>query len=241
MPSTATRLAVPAVLAALAAGLAIAQPGTPQRPQRPAQPGLQPGGQPGGPQGDPNVFIDRLMSFDADGDGRLSRSEVPERFAENTFTRFDANADGFIDRAELEAARGAAGGPGRAPGVGGGGGRSMEAAMHQVEEAIVALSGSALNASTLGRDLEQCQRLQENLLACKAATARQRMNREAIEDFDGDEAQARSEFRALFVEALMEALMLESALLDEDAETAREHIEALEELEDLGHTQFRID
>jgi hypothetical protein len=69
--------------------LALAQPG-----------GGGGGGRPGGPP-DPQQFIDRMMQNDANGDGKLSRDEVPGRFAERMFDNNDANGDGFIDREEL--------------------------------------------------------------------------------------------------------------------------------------------
>ncbi len=43
----------------------------------------------------------RLRDRDANGDGRISRDEVPERM-ERIFGRLDANRDGFIDEDELE-------------------------------------------------------------------------------------------------------------------------------------------
>lgn len=50
-----------------------------------------------------------LMSrFDKNKDGKLSKSEVPERMA-SFFGRLDANKDGFIDAKELAARRGRAG------------------------------------------------------------------------------------------------------------------------------------
>ena len=41
--------------------------------------------------------------MDADGDGHLSKDEVPERMQERMFSRMDANGDGFLDEDELEA------------------------------------------------------------------------------------------------------------------------------------------
>ena len=57
------------------------------------------GGQGGGPGGmDP-------MQYDQDGDGRLSRSELPEPMRDRFMERADGNGDGFVDRAELEQMR----------------------------------------------------------------------------------------------------------------------------------------
>jgi hypothetical protein len=60
-----------------------------------------------------------LMQLDADGDGKVSRDEAPERMRD-FFDNLDTSGDGFIDRAEADAMRQrfrAGGGPG-APGGG---------------------------------------------------------------------------------------------------------------------------
>jgi hypothetical protein len=57
------------------------------------------GGGPGGERGQFNPMDD-----DADGDGMLSRDEVSERMLEG-FDDNDANSDGFLDAAEIEAMR----------------------------------------------------------------------------------------------------------------------------------------
>ena len=44
----------------------------------------------------------RMMSWDADGNGVLTRDEVPDRMV-GRFDRIDANADGMLEAEELEA------------------------------------------------------------------------------------------------------------------------------------------
>lgn len=53
-------------------------------------------------QGDP---IARLRSFDANGDGRITREEIPDQ-AEGMFDRVDTDGDGVITEAELNAMAG---------------------------------------------------------------------------------------------------------------------------------------
>jgi Ca2+-binding EF-hand superfamily protein len=57
---------------------------------------------PGG-RGRPRVApAERLKQFDADGDGRLTREELPFQM-ERMLDRFDTNGDDVLDIAELEA------------------------------------------------------------------------------------------------------------------------------------------
>lgn len=74
-------------------------------------PGPPPGGGPGGED-----MVARMMSFDKDGDGRLSAAELPERM-QGMMARADKNKDGFLTKDELTAAP-APGGP-RGEGRGG--------------------------------------------------------------------------------------------------------------------------
>lgn len=248
MPARLTRSTlIPATLLALVAGLALAQPGTPRPggggrgpsvPGAPSIPNLSGVEQPGGPGGGGQGLIDRLMSMDANGDGKLSRAEVPPQFAERNFDRFDTNADGFVDRAELEAnasnLRPAGGGGGA-----GGGRMPMGRAMDSMENSLKALSDSALNASTLEGDLAQVQNLQEGALAAKFHAATINFPADVLTHFDGDSAAARMEYREHLMEVLAKALDLEEAIMEGDAAAARDCLEALEEMEHHGHDEFR--
>jgi Ca2+-binding EF-hand superfamily protein len=59
-----------------------------------------PGGGPGGPPGE--GLVERLMGLDKNGDGKLTKEELPEWMQERMFERADANGDGAIDRQEAE-------------------------------------------------------------------------------------------------------------------------------------------
>ncbi len=65
--------------------------------------GGAPGGPPAGPGGSRSGGFD-LMQFDADGDGKVSKQEAPERMQEG-FDAMDTNKDGALDQAEIKALR----------------------------------------------------------------------------------------------------------------------------------------
>jgi hypothetical protein len=46
-------------------------------------------------------FIKHMLTYDKNGDGKIAKSEAPSRMKEN-FGRADQNADGFVDRKELD-------------------------------------------------------------------------------------------------------------------------------------------
>ena len=51
----------------------------------------------------PAVVVQRLLSFDADGDDRVTAAELPERM-QSVVDRIDQDDDGFMTAAEIEAA-----------------------------------------------------------------------------------------------------------------------------------------
>lgn len=81
------------------------------------------GGFPGG-GANPEELVARMMAFDKNGDGKLSKSELPERM-QGLLDRADANKDGEIDKGELtkhaqqQSGRSPGFGPGAGPGRGG--------------------------------------------------------------------------------------------------------------------------
>ena len=69
-------------------------------PPRPARAAAGGGGQGGGPGG-AGGFLARIMSNDADGDGKLSKEEAPERLQQR-FDNIEANGDGYLEESELQ-------------------------------------------------------------------------------------------------------------------------------------------
>ena len=84
------------------------------------------GGPGGGGSGGGQRRAMNLMQFDKDGDGKISKEEMPEQ-AQAVLRLMDTNGDGFVDAAEMAEIRkrmrggGGPGGPGGG-GPGGGGG-----------------------------------------------------------------------------------------------------------------------
>lgn len=218
--------------------------------------GDRPQGARQGMRGDPAQMVERMMSQDANGDGKLARDEVPGPFAERIFERADTNGDGFVDRAELEAfaksmparpggMRGE-GGP-DAPGVPGAGGprgeapgapANLESAMKQVNRAYRQLRGSAFDAASRERDLGSVQALQTGLLACKAMPAPPMTDAWKAKNGD-DEAAYRAGFRKAFVKSALTAIELEMAILDGDAAKAKSLVERIHDSEESGHALFQ--
>jgi EF hand len=58
------------------------------------------GGDKGAPTGD---FVTRMMTFDKNKDGKLSRDEITDERLLRLFDRADTNKDGVVTKEELEA------------------------------------------------------------------------------------------------------------------------------------------
>lgn len=84
------------------------------------RPGRPPGG--GGGEGGGGTEVSRLMAYDKDGNGSLTKAELVDERLHRLFDRADADHDGSVTRKELDAlaaAEPAGGGPGGPGGPGG--------------------------------------------------------------------------------------------------------------------------
>jgi hypothetical protein len=68
--------------------------------------------------GDTKSFVDRMMAFDKNKDGKLAKNEITDERLHRLFDRADTNKDGVVTKEELEAlvAKEMQGGGGRGPG-----------------------------------------------------------------------------------------------------------------------------
>lgn len=221
----------------------------PQDPPRGRGDGPQ-GERPRGPI-DPAQAIERIMQNDADGDGVLSKDELPPQLADRLMERGDANKDGSIDRAELEAAfksgalgRGGAGGRG-GEGRGGEGAPppgapgNVEGAMRQLNRAFRTLSSSGFDAASRRADLGSVQALQSSLIAAKSAGMNLRMSEAAKAKFGDDRERFEVEFRTAMLESLTISIDLERALLAGDGARAKSLLEKLKAEQEKGHELFQ--
>ena len=223
--------------------------GAPSQPGQPGQDGQRPGMR--GGQVDPAQMVERLMNMDQNGDGKLSRDEMPPMLVERIFERADTNKDGFVERTELEViakeggalrgmgGQGGQGGQGR--GGAAGGAPNMEASMKQANGAFRALRASALDASTQKADLEAVQRLQMGLVASKGAAAVVPMSDAAKAKFGDDKAAYEREFRKAMITSIMTAFEIENAILSGNTAAAKAALEKLHESEESGHQLFQKD
>lgn len=94
------RFAVRLVIAIVASGAALAEAQAPVRAVPAVHITVMP--EPAAPnrRNDPKAVVDRILSFDADGDDRVTADELPERM-QAALERADRNGDGFLTAGEV--------------------------------------------------------------------------------------------------------------------------------------------
>lgn len=208
--------------------------GQPQDGERPARPAI-----------DPAQFVDRLMQNDANGDGQLSKDELPPALSERLMERADTNKDGMLDKGELEAAaKSGAMGAGRGAAREGGrgaaeGGMNVEGAMKQMNRAYKALGESSFDAASRASDLGMVQMLQSSAVAAKGGAARMPMSDAAKQQFGEDREKFDAAFRTMMLETLLVSIELEKAVLVGDSASAKSAVAKLHEMEEKGHQLFQ--
>lgn len=232
-----------------------------------AQPGGGAGGgrTGGGAPPTPEQFVDRMMQNDANADGKLSKDELPGRFADRMFESGDTNKDGFLDKAELTTiannfgqggfgGRGGApggpgaggpGGPAGAPGAGapqgaaGGALATFDSHMKAAGRAMRQLRRSSFDDASRQTDLLLIQTIQDSLINAKGKSADVPMAPQAKEHYGDDEAKYNADMRLHLIQAMMESLALESAVIEGDSAGAKESLEHLLEVQKEGHDAFQ--
>jgi len=187
-------------------------------------------------------FIDRLMQSDSNGDGKLSRDEMPARLSDQIFGSSDKNGDELLDRDELRAfAEERLAGRGGARGGGGGAQGGFTGQMRRLGDAVGALDESTMTAETRADDLRQIGIIQAALVAAKTRSEGVEMSSPAKDKY-GDNVEAyRRDFRLDLIESLEDALAIERAILEGDAESARKHLSAMLDESMEAHSVFQDD
>jgi len=185
---------------------------------------------------------DRLLESDADGDGRLSRDELPQRLADRMFDQADTNKDGYLDKKEIEAffeSRGAGRRGGQGRGAAGGGDADFESQMRTLGRSMRRLSRSGFDSGTRESDLVLVSAIQGALVRAKATLATVKPAEQAMERYGNDKAAYHTSFRLGLLSALGESVTLEKAILNGDADAARASVKTLVKLRDNGHDAFQ--
>lgn len=201
---------------------------------------------------DADRFIERMMSYDENEDGKLSKDELPERLAERMFDRLDADGDGLLDdnemkafatqRTEAGAGRGGRRGrQGRGRGGFGGAPVGFSGGMRSAQRALRQLQSSDFDADSRQDDLELTQSLQEALLTAKGSIADVPIAPQAERRYDGseDDEEYLTDFRQKLIEAVLESLRLESAVNRGDSDAAYAAVRKLSEIQRSGHDAFK--
>lgn len=194
--------------------------------------------------------VDRLMNLDQDGDGKLSKDEIPERLMER-LADADADGDGFLTREELteHMSQRAPGGRGegaereeggRPDGMGGGSAHEMfEGSMKKAGGAMRELRRSPLDATSRDSDLAAVQSIQEAMVAAKDVASQEKMAPQAKAKYGDDTETYQRDLRLSFLTTIRAALDLEEAIAKGDIAAARKARDSLMEAQHNAHDQFQ--
>lgn len=203
------------------------------------------GGRRANRQADPDQFVQRIMSSDADEDGKLSREELAGgRFLE-VFDQADANGDGQLEPSEIVLYLRTSG-----DGVKGGTAReakpadaapSEKAFMEEMERsgrALMSLRRTSFKAKTFDRDMKMLLELESSLTAARRHVSAVPMSLAAKAMFGSDQKAYRRAFQRHMVASLIETLQVEMAVLEGDAARAKAGVAALVKSRNESHDLF---
>ncbi|MAD78260.1 MAG: hypothetical protein CMJ51_02685 [Planctomycetaceae bacterium] len=239
---------------------------TPQdRGSRPGGTASPDGGRPGpggrqsreGRQAGSDQMAARLMRMDKDQDGKLSREELAESRFAAAFDQADANGDGFISVKEITVFMN-----NRRPGGGQDSGRNSRPGMQRPEDssektktpvnpkkafddgmskcgkALRGLRRTKFDAGSFDRDMAATMAMQAGLLAARPYIDAVSMSEAAKVKFGGDEVAYRRSFQKHMVMSLIVSFQLEMAILEGDAEQARELVNQILKDRNESHDLF---
>ncbi|MAC20535.1 MAG: hypothetical protein CMJ23_12840 [Phycisphaerae bacterium] len=208
----------------------------------------------GGRQTDQNQISDRLMRMDTDGDGKLSRDEVAKSRFAAAFDQADANGDGFIVVKEITVfmrnRRPGGGQDGSRPGMqkpqeGGSSAsapvdpkKAFEDGMSKCGKALRGLRRTKFDAGSFDRDMAATMAMQAGLLTARPHITVIPMSEAAKEKFGADEVAYQRSFQKHMVMSLIASFQLEMAILEGDANRAKEVMDQILKDRNDSHDLF---
>jgi hypothetical protein len=189
---------------------------------------------------------DQLMENDANGDGKLSRGELPDRLADRMFEAADIDADGYLTEEELEKffegrsdrrSRAERGQQSQGRSVGSAASFSMQ--MRTLGRSMRSLSRSDLAGSEA--DFEAVAAIQSALIDARRRLDTVKPSSAAKEKFGDDKAAFQRALRMQLLDAMMESVKLEVAIAEGDAAGAKDILRRIVGIRDAGHALFQSD
>ncbi len=213
------------------------------QPEPTGRPGRQPAA---GPGQDPEAFAQRLLQRDTDGDGKLSREELPGQFAQRIFDEFDTDGDELLSKDELMAFAKAAAERrlARRAEQGERGERNARTSMdfHQAmetaERGLRGLKRARFDGSATRRELMGVQMIQLGIVSAKMNLANAPKTEAGQAKYPNDEDYRRA-MRTHLLEVLALSVELERAIMEGDAERARSLVEQIQRVEHDAHDLFQ--
>lgn len=194
------------------------------------------------------AFADRMMTSDANKDGKLSLEEMDAQYGQSLMDRADANKDGLLTRDELIGLINAR----IAASVGAVQDRdadqsegeevaeevSYHDAMEQAGRGLRGLRRSPMDETSRTKDIEAVHSLQMGLLMAKSRVDTVEMSENARKIFGSDSHAQHTAMRLALIKVLIKSLELENALAEGNTEGAKEAYGAIGEMRAEAHDLF---